>query len=170
MLQNYLNKSGKLNAIAQSKLNRFNFVNSYCKLSDFYTSRTTHIAGVLTTDLFVISYDKEKIIKMGFNSRVKAIISPNKENKYSVKFFEERLIIEKEKREKKSQLKKEFNDQCDECKKVIESNEKFIEFIQRKRLEGNKDRTIAWKLNSSTRVPNLSKFTISVIYNSICHF
>ena len=74
MLQNYLNKSGKLNAITQSKLNHFNGMNHICKLSDFNTGRTSNFASVLLSDLFIISYERDKIVKAGFSHPRKQII------------------------------------------------------------------------------------------------
>lgn len=164
MLQ-YLNKDGELNIIAQKNL--INLESGFQKLSNFYNSQSTKYASVLDSDLFVRIYDKETIVSKGFDCRVKCIIAPNFENTHVVEFFK-KLNIE---REKAQEFKREeehfYNLQVDACKEEINASEVLQNFIKEKRQKGEKDRTIAWKLSSNTRNPNLCKYSVKVIYNSI---
>ena len=167
MLQNYLNKSGKLNAKAESKLCCFNGINHVKKLSDFYNSRTTNLAGILFEDLFIISRDKTKIINAGFSPTCKAIIQPNEFNEHTVKFFAERALVRLEEVKRLEIETNEYNSQLSLCKLAILSDSRFSDFVENQRKNGKSDRNIAWKLSSNTRVPNLSQFSIKVIYNCI---
>ena len=165
MLQKYLNKDGSLTLIAQKNL--ISCESGFQELSNFYNSRMTNYASVLDSDLFVIIKNKEEIIQKGFDCRVKRIMSPNFENPYVVEFFKQLNI----KREKAQEIKREderiYNLQVEACKKEIEANEIIKKFIKGKREKGEKDRTIAWKLSSTSRKPNLSNFSIKVILNSM---
>jgi hypothetical protein len=165
MLQKYLNKDGSLTLIAQKNL--ISCESGFQKLSNFYNRKTTNYASVLDSDLFVKITNKEEIIQKGFDCRVKCIISPNFENPYVVEFFKQ-LNIE---REKKYEFEKEderiYNLQVEACKKEINASEVLQKFIKNKREKGEKDRTIAWKLSSTSRKPNLSNFSIKVILNSM---
>ena len=165
MLQKYLNKDGSLTLIAQKNL--ISCESGFQKLSNFYNRKTTNYASVLDSDLFVIIKNKEEIIQKGFDCRVKGIISANYNNIHVVEFFKQ---LNNE-REKKYEFEKEderiYNLQVEACKKEIEANEIIKKFIKEKRGKGEKDRTIAWKLSSTSRKPNLSNFSIKVILNSI---
>ena len=50
-----------------------------------------------------------------------------------------------------------------EIKALISKDIRFNDFITKKRIEGNSNRTIAWKLGSKSRVPNLNGYSISEI-------
>lgn len=165
MLQKYLNKDGALTLIAQKKL--ISLENGFEKLSKFYNSRSTKCASVLFSDLFVRIYDKETIISKRFDCRVRCIISPNFENPHVIEFFKQLNIERKKAQEFKREEKSLYDLQVKACKKEIKSNCVIQKFIKDKREKGEKDRTIAWKLSSSTRKPNLRNFSIKVILNSI---
>lgn len=165
MLQKYLNKDGELNLIAQQKL--ISCESGFQKLSNFYNRRSTKCASVLFSDLFVRIYDKEIIVSKKFDCRVKCIISPNYENPYVVEFFEYLNIERKKAQEFKREDERIYNLQVEACKEKIEASEILQNFIKTKREKGEKDRTIAWKLSSKTRKPNLSEYSVKVIYNTI---
>ena len=165
MLQSYLNRDGKLNSKAQENL--IACERGYQKLSNFYNSRTTTYASVLNSDLFIRITNKEEIIQKGFDCRVKCIISANYSNTHVIDFFNE-LNIQREK-QKESELEAEriFKSQVKSCKIEILNDERFQKYIKNQREKGSSERTIAWKLTSSTIKPNLSKYKVKVIYNSI---
>ena len=175
MLQKYLNKDGSLTLIAQKNLIRCE--SGFQELSNFYNRKTTNYASVLDSDLFVKITNKEEIIQKGFDCRVKCIIAPNFKNPYVIEFFKQRiisadshiLVIEffKQLYIEEKEDERIYNLQVEACKKEINASEVLQKFIKNKREKGEKDRTIAWKLSSSTRKPNLSNFSIKVILNSM---
>lgn len=165
MLQNYLNKNGGLNLIAQQKL--ISCESGFQKLSNFYNRRSTKCASVLYSDLFVRIFDKETIVSKGFDCRVRCIIAPNFDNPVVVDYFKQLNIERKKAQEFKREEEHIYNLQVEACKKEINASERLQKFIKEKREKGEKDRTIAWKLSSSTRKPNLSNFSVKVIYNTI---
>ena len=60
-----------------------------------------------------------------------------------------------------------INLRISEIKELISNNERISDFINRKRNQGDKDRTIAWKLTSENRTPNLYGYSVNEILNAI---
>ena len=60
-----------------------------------------------------------------------------------------------------------INLRISEIKELISNNERLSDFINRKRNQGDKYRTIAWKLTSETRTPNLYGYSVNEILNAI---
>jgi hypothetical protein len=54
-----------------------------------------------------------------------------------------------------------------EIREKIEADSRISDYVNRKRSEGENDRTIAWKLTSSTRNPNLSAYSVREIMDAV---
>ena len=66
-----------------------------------------------------------------------------------------------------AEAKQIHDEKIQQIKDKIKADPQLSNFISRKRFEGEKDRTIAWKLTSETRVPNLYGYSVKEILNAI---
>lgn len=152
MNTNYLTKSGDLIKIAKDKLKGFYSYGGkggFKKLSEFYTSRTTNVASVFFTDLFIISHDKTEIVKAGFNSTVKAVVKPNEKNKYVSKYLAELKKEQKEAQKKKVETEKKFAKMVKDAKSFIKENKTLVTSLKSKHPNNSKGlQDVAWKLSN----------------------
>ena len=86
-------------------------------------------------------------------------------------FREKALKVEAERALKveaeKAEQKKVFDEKVADIKLRVSNDIRLQAFIARKKAEGEKIRTTAWKLTSCSRTPNLSDFSISQIMGAI---
>lgn len=133
------------------KLSLFAEINQWRKLSDFYNRKTTNLAGVFFSDLFTISYNKEEIVKNGFNSLVRAIIKPNENNPVVVDFFIQKEINNKNAEIAKLAEKEKFDNKVIEAKKyILEHSEKVNHLIEKHGITSKGLQIVAWKLSNYT--------------------
>lgn len=66
-----------------------------------------------------------------------------------------------------AEAKAQYEVKLNEIRAKIEADGRLSDYINRKRSEGEKDRTIAWKLTSSGRNPNLAEYSVREIIDAI---
>lgn len=144
----YLKKDGTLVSKAIELISSLKN-GKFCKLSDFYSSRSTNYPSVLNSDLFVISTSKIDIANAGYALTTKAVVKINSKNKYVVKAVNELDAKQKAKEKADKEAKVKFDKMVKEAKVFIKENKDLVANIKSKHDSNSKGlQQVAWKLSN----------------------
>lgn len=140
----------------------FNQNTSYLKLSDFYNRMTTKYAGCLN-DLSMFEHitDKEKIVSLGFDKRVKTVLHLNVEHPLIIQILDDlskQKHLEITKRKEQERL---FEKMVNNAKNIITNNPEIFQNFWNKSIEkyqrtcSKQEQYVAWKM--STKFPECTK-------------
>lgn len=140
----------------------FNRNTDYLKLSDFYNSQSTKYASCLDSfNMFEKITDKETIIKLGFDRRVKTVLHINRDNP-TIKNIYLMLTAQKNaENEARKASEKKFFEMVLKAKEILSSNpEMFTKYKVKavgkfQNFNSRAQQYTTWKM--STKFPDVTK-------------